>query len=90
MLALPQAPEAAPVAFDPDGVPLVGVPDDPELPDVLEPEEPLPVVPLLPPSLDVLSFLALASLALASLALASDLSAGFASPSLDDFFGALP
>jgi hypothetical protein len=78
MLALPQAPEAAPVAFDPDGVPLVGVPDEPELPDVLEPEEP-PPVPLLPPSLDVLSFLALDS----------DLSAGFESPSPDDFFGEL-
>jgi hypothetical protein len=54
------------------------VPDEPELPEVLEPEEPLPV-PLLPLSLDVLSFLALDS----------DFSAGFESPSPDDFFGEL-
>ena len=65
-------------------MPLVGVPDepdDPELPDVLEPEEPLPV-PLLLLSVDVLSFFAPES----AFALPS---AGFESPSLDDFFGAL-
>jgi hypothetical protein len=54
-------------------------PDEPEPPDVLEPDEPLPLLPL---SVDVLSFFELVS----AFALAS---AGFESPSLDDFFGAL-